>query len=367
MILSIHNSRFDPLYLLFAIVFFSLLPGSELLGRELKPEVVYFTDGSRASGMIVELNPKIVRIRLGDGKIIERETKDILRFSSGRNFREIYNRETTTQPPASQPDDAAPGQMTKQRGSYLNSELQSLPRHRFEVSPLTFYLEYDEPFMTTRGFMHGASGRYDFNDKMLMLSLSFDYSTGDMDYDGQTWGGTPVKTETGDHLYEFRALIGGNIHRGAFTFTPFIGFGNRYWNSEIYGAGGYERDVTYFYSPVGLRVLKLVSRKWFVEMNAEYDLFWGGKVKSHLSDAIWHANDPKNHQGFGKGHGMRFSVKIAHTFHQKYFWYVEPFFKYWYVSESDTANLTINGVPVAVVYEPENDTTIFGVGVGIGF
>jgi len=66
--------------------------------------------------------------------------------------------------------------------------------------------------------------------------------------------------------------------------TPFTGFGSRYWNNEVQSRYGYGRELTYYYSPIGLMLAGPMTGNWNWGIKAEYDLFWGGKVETHLSD-----------------------------------------------------------------------------------
>jgi len=99
----------------------------------------------------------------------------------------------------------------------------------------------------------------------------------------------------------------------------------------------------------------------------EYDLFWKGWVTSHLSEADPGFNDPENHQGFGEGFGVRFAFQLRNHVTARFAWYLEPFFRYWDVDQSDYAPLTYYGIPIGFVYEPENNTLAYGLTIGFGF
>ena len=240
--------------------------------------------------------------------------------------------------------------------------------HSFEVAPVVFRFEYEEPsVMSEKGFLSGVMGRYTYNQSAVMFDCSLEYAAGSLDYDGSTWGGTPVKADTDDYIFEIRILLGGNIHQGKTKVTPFIGFGLRYWNDTIQTAGGYEREISYLYSPIGVKFTGPLSTRWSWGFSGEYDLFWKGWVTSHLSDAVTGYNDPENNQSFGDGFGVRFSFQFRNHISTRLSWYIEPFFRYWDVDQSDYAILTSNGAPIDFVYEPENNTLSYGVTVGFGF
>ena len=241
--------------------------------------------------------------------------------------------------------------------------------HSFEVAPIVFRFEYEEPsVMTEKGFLSGVMARYAYNQGVVMFDCSFEFAAGSLDYDGSTWGGTPVKADTDDYLFEIRTLLGGNIYQGKNKVTPFLGFGLRYWNDTIQASGGYEREILYLYTPIGIKLAGPLSRKWSWGFSGEYDLFWKGWVTSHLSDADPGYNDPENTQSFGDGFGVRVSFQFRNHISTRFSWYIEPFFRYWDVGPSDYAILTYYGAPTGIfVYEPENNTLTYGVTFGFGF
>lgn len=240
--------------------------------------------------------------------------------------------------------------------------------HSFEVAPVVFRFEYEEPsLMSEEGFLTGVMGRYVYNHNAVMFDCSLEFAAGSLDYDGSTWSGTPVKADTDDYLFEIRTLLGGNIHQGKIIVTPFIGFGLRYWNDTIQATGGYEREILYLYSPLGVKFTGPLSTRWSWSFSGEYDLFWKGWVTSHLSDANPGYNDPENTQSSGDGFGVRVSFQFRNHISTRFSWYIEPFFRYWDVDQSDYSILTYYGAPINYVYEPENNTLSYGVTVGFGF
>jgi hypothetical protein len=334
------------IFLILAILIAGILLSSGLEAQE--QETVYFKDGTIVTGRIIKLNPEKIRIEQEDGSIIVRSTRDIYKFSSGRSFRDIYFNAIE---PGPDKDEKAEG------GS----------KHSFTVAPVAYNLEYSESSITEEGLMYGINGNYEYRDRWVMVSFNLEYLFGNLDYNGNTWGGSPYSADTDDYLYEYRFLIGSDIYDKKYKITSFVGYGMRYWNDDISGSGGYEREVSYYYSPIGFKISKPLSKKWSGYFTAEYDLFWGGKVISHLSDTDSDLNDPENTQEAGKGHGMRVSLNLSNQLTDKVAWFIEPFFRYWDVSDSGCSTLTFNDIPVATVYEPSNKTKIFGLYIGISF
>ena len=64
----------------------------QVLAQEQSEEIVYFIDGTSARGKIIHINRQIIQIRDNEGRIIERSTKQIYKFSTKRQFSEIFRK-----------------------------------------------------------------------------------------------------------------------------------------------------------------------------------------------------------------------------------------------------------------------------------
>jgi hypothetical protein len=103
-------------------------------------------------------------------------------------------------------------------------------------------------------------------------------------------------------------------------------------------------------------------------LSAEYDLFLGGKVKSHVSDLLPGLSTPENDQNFGDGYGVKFSLQFNTNFSNNYGISIEPYITFWDIDESDPSWLTFYGHPTGIyVVEPENETTEYGLRLNITF
>jgi len=77
---------------------------------------------------------------------------------------------------------------------------------------------------------------------------------GELNYDGSTWAGVPLETDTDNSIFQVRGLIGYDIKKETYAITLFTGFGFRYWRDRIEGEGGYKRIIRYWCSPLGIRL-----------------------------------------------------------------------------------------------------------------
>jgi len=256
---------------------------------------------------------------------------------------------------------------TQLRASDQNS---LLPVHTFKAGVESLYLKYEEPdYMQEDGVLFGITGSYTYHGaNRLMLGADASIVFGGLDYDGETQDGTPAMADTDDSIFETRGLIGMDFYlQNNFVFTPFVGIGYRYWNDDIGGFGGYEREIRYLYSPLGVRFIKVTDTDWSWGMSLEYDLFLSGKVKSHLSDAFPAFDDVENDQDFGDGYGVGFSIMICRKIGDRFGLSLEPYIKYWDIDKSNVSFWTVRDIPVASGIEPANETTAIGLRVYFTF
>jgi hypothetical protein len=244
---------------------------------------------------------------------------------------------------------------------------EPLKMHTFELKPEFSYIVYKEPEVTVkeRGKMYGLVGSYTYHNKA-MVKVEGRGSVGWVDYSD-----SGKIDNIRDYILEIRGLLGYDLFISeSFIITPFVGIGYRYLNDDTSGkisttgAYGYERESNYLYSPIGIGLIANLGKNWFIGGTGEYDYFWWGKQKSHLSDVDPGLNDISNRQKHG--YGLRGSIAL-----QKKGKTVEaefgPFIRYWNIKESETETLTYYGIPVGYTWEPKNHSTEVGVMLGIKF
>ena len=252
--------------------------------------------------------------------------------------------------------------------SALAGAPELLPASSTDLGYQLMHFKYEEPgLMKETGFMHGLFLRHTIHtDSELMLRGEMELSFGSLDYDGQYQDGTPITRETDDYLYAMRGVLGKDFLVNDYAVTPFIGLGYRYWNDTIRGAGGYEREISQWYAPLGVEVAR-VAGDWRVAVRGEYDLFLGGTVKSHLDQAVAGLNTVTNNQDFGKGYGLRASLSAERSMDGGWTLGFEPFVRWWDIKKSDTSTVTFLGQPVAYGWEPKNETLASGLRVYLNF
>ncbi len=241
-------------------------------------------------------------------------------------------------------------------------------KHNWEIGPEVSYIRYEEPnVMKEEGIMYGLGGSYTYHNN-LMLKAEVNGSYGEVDYSSTDTGSID---NIPDYKFEVKGLIGYDIPVMQSTyFTPFTGVAYRYLNDDssgmlsTTGAAGYERESNYFYSPVGVQLLTDLNNGWTLGGSAEYDYFWAGKQQSHLGDAVAGLNTVENDQK--SGWGVKGTIDIKKKGETLDF-LLQPFVRYWSIDQSDSSNVTYNGVIVGYGYEPENTSFEAGAKLAVSF
>ncbi len=244
-----------------------------------------------------------------------------------------------------------------------NAPAQIYPVHHWELGIEAYHFTYKEPdVMKDSGPMVGLAGSYEYHRK-LMLKLEGRASWGQVNYSSETSGSTD---NISDWTLEFRALAGYDVSLSpSLIVTPYLGIGYRYLYDDFGGhttttnAAGYDRESNYYYSPVGAVLLADLGNGWAGGITGEYDIFWWGRQKSHLSDVPGYY-DIVNQQN--RGYGARGSLLLRKKA-DGYSVTFEPFIRYWSIEDSETTTDPSRTTWV----EPKNNTTEIGARLGVRF
>jgi hypothetical protein len=315
---------------------------------------IRLNDGSVIYGKVLQVNVEKVTIEDKDGKV------SVYKFNDVQSFIKEGQ------------DESAPAvlkETAEGKPEVKTTSFAPLPRHSFEIGPELSYIQYEEPgVMKEKGMMYGIGASYAYHNK-LMLKGEGKFSFGFLNYDGTTWGGSPMTiNDIPNYMWEFRGLIGYDFAvLETTTITPYLGLGYRYLNdnSQQKSSSGYKRESNYYYTPIGVTVTNDLKNSWIIGLTVEYDLFWKGIQKSYLSDLDPRSNNPENNQN--SGYGIKGSILVKKSVGRVTFLF-EPFIRYWNIAESDLQKITLNGVDTGwVLYEPKNNSTEVGLKFSVGF
>ena len=238
----------------------------------------------------------------------------------------------------------------------VDQKPQRQQKHVFEIGTEISHIQYEEPdVMKETGWMYGIVGSYAYHN-YVMLKIEGKFAYGQLDYDGATWGGTPLEIKgIANYVVEGRGLLGFDIAVGPITITPYSGLGYRWLqdNPQDKYIGGYKRESNRLYLPTGLEVVAELGNGWSFGLTGEYDFFLWGRQKSYLSEID--DVDVENKQT--KGYGYRGSLSITRKGDTGGIT-IAPYVVYWNMDDSEV-NLN--------VYEPKNNSTEIGCKLAVTF
>jgi hypothetical protein len=310
-------------------------------------DVVVMKDGTVIKGTIVKLNTVEVVIETLEGETVTRAFQDVYTFQ-----------EEPLMPPGSDPAGAGPGEKPP---SFFD-------RHLWEIGAEVYTVTYEEPgLMEQTGVMAGVAGSYAYHDGW-MFKAELRLAQGQVDY---TSRGTGSMSDIDDALLETRLLVGYDVVMSDISaLTVYAGFGYRYLEDDSAGRTtttghwGYGRESNYFYSPIGIETVTLLSDKWQLSFVVEYDYFWKGRQESYLSDVAPGYSDLSNNQN--SGYGIRAALGLEYNLAWGTLSF-EPFIRYWDIGKSEESLLTTPGPTIYIGWEPANTTVEAGLTVSCRF
>lgn len=235
---------------------------------------------------------------------------------------------------------------------------------------------YEEPgLMKISGLMvqTTAGYKYHFGDKKSVdWWLGVDglllYS-GANKYDGAiqdlaTRQTKPISSGSNDFIYDVRGLGGLQVYASRTdAFDVYTGFGRWDIANKLGGPGGYFRETTYLYLPIGLTYDHKFDREFTWVNTFEYDWFLDGKAYTQFSDANPGSNNPTFNQKNGYGLRLKSGVEWRTA---GITWVGALTYQAWGVDQSDSQNIRILNENRAYV-EPTNTTSIYGLSIGARF
>jgi hypothetical protein len=263
-----------------------------------------------------------------------------------------------------------------------SAEMKPLPKHTFGIGTEVFSYHYWEQngeaawadFVSHRGVMAGVIGSYAYHgDNHLMIRPEIKGDWGSVDTTAED--NAQCINNVASYIVETRILAGYDYYMKSspVVITPYTGFGYRYLKNGFDGkvasdgAHGYDRNVNYYYSPLGVEALKDLGNNWFLGFNFEYDFLWKATTQSHTAGVPFmdgsFANDVQSEQG--RGWGIRASIKLMKKT-KLLDVTLEPFYRLWNIPEGTGDQLFFNspslgnGISLGSFYEPRDHTEEIG-------
>jgi tetratricopeptide (TPR) repeat protein len=253
----------------------------------------------------------------------------------------------------------------KEAEGYLNSRgiVYAIP-NRFEVAVSYSRFDYKEDFTpplksTETGWIPQVRLGYSYmaDDRFYFRAFGeASVAVDDTDYDGSTMGGVPLKGTTRNDFARLE-MNTGYSYKGdlPFSITPYAGVGYRYWKRDI----GYNEFYSWWYLPVGVKILYPVAERFSVGLNASVNFMFDGLM------TISYKDDTVANTTVRLGDRLGYLVELPVSWRPRAHWAftVTPWYEYSEIGESPWepfyyADGTYTGL---VVREPSSRTHVYGV------
>ena len=202
-----------------------------------------------------------------------------------------------------------------------------------------FYDRYQEPIVAVdeQAGYGSLTGNYMRSGEVLFGAVDGRASFGEDHYS------SPDGQDSGIPQLEFDGRIRAGAHlpfaRG--TFSPYVGFGTRYFVDEGKGTftnlgyAGYDRRITQLYAPIGVTYDHPLQNGWSISPTFEYDPLLYGNVNSRLQNAGGYNIDNTQTSGYGLRGELMFDHKNPGT---DITWQIGPFARYWNIHDSNVTS-----------------------------
>jgi hypothetical protein len=271
---------------------------------------------------------------------------------------------------------------TQKINHFVNKEIseprQTFANHHIEFSLMYNYFDYKEDLpapkkSTEQGWLPGFYLGLDYNKRDDLYSkIFFEFSFGNLKYDGTTQLGTPIAFTDDNYQFLFRGEwdIGYNFAATKdIAIIPYVGYGYRYWSrgqatvTSTYSS--YNEKYYWHYIPVGIRADIDISKKLAIEPNVGLRLMFYGRMTAYFTDLDPKYNDPE----FKLGNRIGYYAEIPFKYKLSQVWSVviKPWYEYSEIGQSDTVPVTYNGALNSYAYEPSSRTHQYGLNVGLVF
>ncbi|MCK5013757.1 MAG: autotransporter outer membrane beta-barrel domain-containing protein [Candidatus Omnitrophica bacterium] len=309
-----------------------------------------------------------------------------------------------------QPREPTFRQEPKSRLKISESDKEDSSLMGFELGTEIFYHKFKEPGITRQsGCLYGLQGAYTYRtsfnedvraisdlfsdrDKLNMFRLEGLVAFGSVDFESDSAGDHNGR---GNFMYDIRALAGYDfLYSDNLIFTPYMGIAYRYLRDKspgrilpfasFSGVFSFKRESEYLYMPFGVTTTKKLKRGWVMDVTMEYDLFLDGDQTNHYDDGglkvrantgeLFVIDSIEFDQD--KGYGFRGSVKFINE-SERANYFIEPYFRYWKIRDSETQQFTSNGGRVLwfdgtgtiprLGNQPKNETSEIGLKLGLRY
>jgi hypothetical protein len=203
------------------------------------------------------------------------------------------------------------------------------------------------------------------------VSNSMKYAAADIEYDGATIAGTPLKySNQSAKIFKFEANVGYPIPiTKDFTLIPYTGYSYHYWQrgetKSVSPSSIWTKEVYQWHNiPVGIKADYDINEKWNLAGSASANFMFYGKMTLFTSER--YAGVPDFDFTLGNKIGFYAEMPVTYKFTNNWSIVVTPWYEYSAFGQSETQYYTYGGW-LYWAYEPSSKTNWYGINLGVNF
>jgi hypothetical protein len=331
---------------------------------------VQFKDGSIIYGKVIKMNIYDIQIETKDGNIISRKFDEVDFFikDTGVDAKQEPNALAIEKVP-----------QDKQAVSPKSLDVSSVRQQSsaFEIGFMYYNFDYKEDLIapgksTENGWLPGVYFDYTFKKKSVIYAKArMKYAAADIEYDGATMGGTPIKySNQSAKMFKFEADVGYPISiTKDFTLIPYTGYSYHYWQrgetKSVSPSSTWTKEVYQWHNiPVGIKADYDINEKWNLAGSASANFMFYGKMTLFTSER--YAGVPDFDFTLGNNIGFYAEMPVTYKFTNNWSIVVTPWYEYSAFGQSETQYYTYGGWLYSA-YEPSSKTNQYGINLGVNF
>ncbi|GAB6073669.1 hypothetical protein [Nautilia lithotrophica] len=211
------------------------------------------------------------------------------------------------------------------------------------------YLDGDS---SSLGSLNGIGIKYSSKEN-ISYYIKGEYAYGSTDYDGSTWGGTPINV-TKKNVYLLNIESGFHIFNNPY----YLSFGYRFWNRGKSDYPG-DYDEQYYWPYLGFGYFYLFKiNKLYLTTDIQYQYAINPKLDVYLGSGTT--------LDLGVTDGLKFQLSGYMNYDKNFMINVFYRYQYWHISRSSPSSIILNGTKTYII-EPESYTRNQYIGVGVLF
>ena len=230
------------------------------------------------------------------------------------------------------------------------------------------YTEYDDDdvFLDGEtGFIPGVVLKLKLRSQKIYTEFVGQAYANTIEYDGQTQGGTPLKTKSNAVIVDTHFKSGLRLSH-ARNHGPYAGIGFRYWLRNILpgrdingnAVAGLLEQYHWSYGLLGYSGNFHVSEKVTLGFDIRHTYMFNGKMDVNF---LGYKNYDNTQVELGNRAGQRFALPIT-TKIRSHRLILSPYYEILDIGKSNSVGVTIDGVPTnTVIHEPRSETRNMGI------